>query len=170
MSLRFMPPKTRLDKDSCASIDKLTDFYKIRPPGSRPPSFFLLPVPPLFLLPALALAYAALGWGIGLRFNRQILEHAWRVLPRVLIAIFALIVLGLLIAGSLMFFSGVAPLTAYLATSPGGADSVAVIAVGSAVDAGFVMAMQMVRFFMVLLLGPRLSRLLVQRLTSRSAA
>ena len=57
-----------------------------------------------------------------------------------------------------------------LATSPGGADSVAVIAVGSAVDAGFVMAMQMVRFFMVLLLGPRLSRWLVQRLTSRSAA
>jgi len=47
---------------------------------------------------------------------------------------------------------------------------VAVIAVGSAVDAGFVMAMQMVRFFMVLLLGPRLSRWLVQRLSGRNAA
>ncbi|WNO04182.1 AbrB family transcriptional regulator [Rhodoferax mekongensis] len=120
--------------------------------------------------PLLALAYAALGWGIGLRFNRAILEHAWRVLPRVLVAIAALIVLGLLIAGCLMGFAGVAPLTAYLSTSPGGADSVAVIAVGSAVDAGFVMAMQMVRFFMVLLLGPRLSRWLVQRLSARTAA
>jgi len=120
--------------------------------------------------PLLALAYAALGWGIGLRFNRAILEHAWRVLPRVLVAIAALIVLGLVIASSLMFFADVAPLTAYLATSPGGADSVAVIAVGSAVDAGFVMAMQMVRFFMVLLLGPRLSRWLVQRLSGRSVA
>ena len=120
--------------------------------------------------PLLALAYAALGWGIGLRFNREILEHAWRVLPRVLVAIAALIVLGLVIAGCLMGFAGVAPLTAYLATSPGGADSVAVIAVGSAVDAGFVMAMQMVRFFMVLLLGPRLSRWLVQRLSGRNAA
>ncbi len=120
--------------------------------------------------PLLALAYAALGWGIGLRFNREILEHAWRVLPRVLVAIAALIVLGLMIAGCLMGFAGVAPLTAYLATSPGGADSVAVIAVGSAVDAGFVMAMQMVRFFMVLLLGPRLSRWLVQRLSGRNAA
>ena len=120
--------------------------------------------------PLLALAYAALGWGIGLRFNREILEHAWRVLPRVLVAIAALIVLGLVIASSLMFFADIAPLTAYLATSPGGADSVAVIAVGSAVDAGFVMAMQMVRFFMVLLLGPRLSRWLVQRLSGRSAA
>ena len=119
--------------------------------------------------PLLALAYAALGWGIGLRFNRAILEHAWRVLPRVLVAIAALIVLGLMIAGCLMGFAGVAPLTAYLATSPGGADSVAVIAVASAVDAGFVMAMQMVRFFMVLLLGPRLSRWLVQRLSARSA-
>jgi membrane AbrB-like protein len=120
--------------------------------------------------PLLTLAYAALGWGIGLSFNRAILEHAWRVLPRVLVAIAALIVLGLVIAGCLMGFAGVAPLTAYLATSPGGADSVAVIAVGSAVDAGFVMAMQMVRFFMVLLLGPRLSRWLVQRLSGRNAA
>lgn len=119
--------------------------------------------------PLLALAYAVLGWGIGLRFNRAILEHAWRVLPRVLVAIAALIVLGLLIAGILMVFGEVPALTAYLATSPGGADSVAVIAVGSAVDAGFVMAMQMVRFFIVLLIGPRLSRWLVQRLWGRKA-
>lgn len=115
--------------------------------------------------PLLALAYAVLGWGIGLRFNRAILVHAWKVLPRVLLAISALIALGLLIATGLMVFGRVAPLTAYLATSPGGADSVAVIAATSAVDAGFVMAMQMVRFFMVLLLGPRLSRWLVHRVT-----
>nr|WP_138514979.1 AbrB family transcriptional regulator [Rhodoferax bucti] len=118
--------------------------------------------------PLLALAYAVLGWGIGLRFNRAILEHAWRVLPRVLLAIGALIALGLLIATGLMVLGGVPPLTAYLATSPGGADSVAVIAVSAAVDAGFVMAMQMVRFFMVLLLGPRLSRWLVQRVAGRT--
>jgi uncharacterized membrane protein AbrB (regulator of aidB expression) len=67
-------------------------------------------------------------------------------------------------------FGRVPALTAYLATSPGGADSVAVIAVGSAVDAGFVMAMQMVRFFIVLLIGPRLSRWLVQRVLGRTPA
>jgi membrane AbrB-like protein len=116
--------------------------------------------------PLLALAYAALGWGIGLRFNRDILAHAWRVLPRVLLAIAALIALGLVIATGLMVLGGVPPLTAYLATSPGGADSVAVIAATSAVDAGFVMAMQMVRFFMVLLFGPGVSRWLTQRVSS----
>jgi membrane AbrB-like protein len=118
--------------------------------------------------PVLLVAYAVLGWGIGLRFNRAILAHAWRLLPRVLAAIGALIVLGLLMAAGLIACGRVSPLTAYLATSPGGADSVAVIAAASAVDAGFVMAMQMVRFFMVLLFGPRLARWLVVRLSMRS--
>ena len=119
--------------------------------------------------PVLLVAYAVLGWGIGLRFNRTILAHAWRLLPRVLAAIGALIALGLLMAAGLMASGRVEPLTAYLATSPGGADSVAVIAAASAVDIGFVMAMQIVRFFMVLLFGPRLARWLVVRLPQRSA-
>jgi membrane AbrB-like protein len=113
--------------------------------------------------PLLLVAYAVLGWGIGLRFNRTILSHAWRLLPSVLMAIGALIALGLLMASGLIASGRVSALTAYLATSPGGADSVAVIAAASAVDAGFVMAMQMVRFFMVLLFGPRLARWLVNR-------
>ena len=50
-------------------------------------------------------------------------------------------------------------LTAYLATSPGGADSVAIIAASSShVDVPFVMAMQMARFILVLLVGPALAR------------
>lgn len=38
------------------------------------------------------------------------------------------------------------PLTAYLATSPGGADSVAIIAASAHVEISFVMAMQLARF------------------------
>ena len=53
---------------------------------------------------------------------------------------------------------GTDPLTAYLATSPGGADSVAIIAASSNVDVPFVMAMQMARFILVLLVGPALAR------------
>ena len=49
---------------------------------------------------------------------------------------------------------GTDPLTAYLATSPGGADSVAIIAASSNVDVPFVMAMQMARFILVLLVVP----------------
>lgn len=105
----------------------------------------------------LALAYAVIGWSIGLRFTRAILAHAWQALPTVLAAITALMGLGLVLAGLLMLWAGQAPLTAYLATSPGGADSVVVIAATSTVDAGFVMAMQLARFLMVLALGPRVT-------------
>lgn len=111
-------------------------------------------LPPILL----ALAYAVIGWSIGLRFTRLILAHAWRALPAVLGAILALIALGVLMAVGLNHFAGFDPLTAYLATSPGGADSVAIIAASSAVDAGFVMAMQMARFMVVLALGPGLSK------------
>ena len=109
-------------------------------------------LPPLLL----ALSYVTLGWSVGLRFNRTILQHAWSVLPAILLAISGLIGLGLLLAAALCLLGGFDPLTAYLATSPGGADSVAVISASAAVDAGFVMALQLARFSMVLLLGPRL--------------
>jgi Putative ammonia monooxygenase len=54
-------------------------------------------------------------------------------------------------------------LTAYLATSPGGADSVAIIAASSNVDMSFVMAMQTMRFFMVLFTGPAMARFIANR-------
>lgn len=111
----------------------------------------------------LSVAYAMIGWSIGLRFNPDTLAHAWRVLPQVLAAIFALIGISALLAVALHYFANFQPLTAYLATSPGGADSVAVIAATSSVDAGFVMVMQMVRFLMVLIIGPPLSRYLAHK-------
>ena len=106
----------------------------------------------------LALAYGVIGWSIGLRFTSAIVQHAWRALPLVLGAIAVLIVLGLLLAFGLARLADFGLLTAYLATSPGGADSVAVIAATSAVDAGFVMAMQVARLLMVLAIGPSVSK------------
>jgi uncharacterized membrane protein AbrB (regulator of aidB expression) len=51
-------------------------------------------------------------------------------------------------------------MTAYLATSPGGMDSVAIIAAASnGVDLSFVMALQSCRLLFVLALGPFLARL-----------
>lgn len=120
---------------------------------------FRVELPPLLL----GLAYALLGWSIGLRFNQASLLYAWKVLPAVTGAIVALIAVGMAHALLLHYLIGFDALTAYLATSPGGADSVAVIAATSAVDAGFVMAMQMARFVMVLLLGPPLSRVVARR-------
>lgn len=116
--------------------------------------------------PALLLAYALIGWSIGLRFTRATLGHAFAAMPQVLGAIMALMAVGLLLAVGLVWLGGVDPLSAYLATSPGGADSVAVIAATSAVDAGFVMAMQLVRFLMVLVTGPQVSKWVARRFTA----
>ena len=117
--------------------------------------WLVIELPPLLL----ALAYLLIGWSIGLRYTTATLAHAWRALPRVLLSIGALIAFGMLLAAGLVLLGGFDPLTAYLATSPGGADSVAIIAAHAAmVDVGFVMAMQLARFLLVFLLGPRMSR------------
>ena len=111
----------------------------------------------------LAGSYAVIGWGIGLRFTRTILLHARRAMPEVFGAIGVLMGVGVVIAVVLTRWSGIDPFTAYLATSPGGADSVAIIAATSAVDAGFVMAMQMARLLMVIVVGPHLSQFVSSR-------
>jgi len=121
-------------------------------------------LPPFLLM----CAYACIGWTIGLRYTRATLVHARRALPRVLVSIAVLIVFGMSLAAALALLGGFDPLTAYLATSPGGADSVAIIATHAlAVDVGFVMAMQVARFMLVLLTGPRVSRWVAQRAQAR---
>jgi membrane AbrB-like protein len=102
--------------------------------------------------------YALVGWSIGLRFTREIVLYVARVLWKVAASTIVLIALCGGLAWLLHLTVGIDPLTAYLATSPGGADSVAIIAASSHVDLPFVMAMQMTRFILVLLLGPILAR------------
>lgn len=116
-------------------------------------------LPPVML----ALSFTLVGWSIGLRFTRDILLHAWRALPVVAGSIAALIVSCGLFAFLLVWLAGVDPLTAYLATSPGGADSVAIIAAGIDVDVPFVMAMQGGRMLVVLTTGPWLARYIATR-------
>lgn len=125
----------------------------------------LHPVLPLELPPWLQLiSYALLGWSIGLRFTRQILSHAFAALPKLLAAILVLIGVCGLFAVVLVHVAGVDPLTAYLATSPGGVDSVAIIAASSSTDMAFVMAMQTVRLILVLAMGPMMARICANRL------
>lgn len=115
------------------------------------------------LPPALmALAYAAIGWSVGLRFTRGILLHALRALPQVLLSIALLMGVGLATGTALVLTTGLDALSAFLATCPGGADSMAVIAATSAVDTGFVMAMQLARFLVVLVAGPAVTRRVAQ--------
>jgi len=103
-------------------------------------------------------AYVLIGWSIGLRFTREIVIHAARALPTIAASTLTLIALCGGLAWLLHVTVGTDPLTAYLATSPGGADSVAIIAASSPVDVPFVMAMQVSRFVLVLLVGPALAK------------
>lgn len=111
----------------------------------------------------LAASFALVGWSIGLRFTPDILRHAMRALPAVFGSIVALIAICGAFAFLLVWLAGVDPLTAYLATSPGGADSVAIIAANSNVDVPFVMAMQAGRLLVVLATGPALARFIATR-------
>ena len=125
-------------------------------------------LPPLVL----AVAYALVGWTIGMRFNRQVLAVTFRSLHKVLASVLVLIVLCGAFGAALVQWAHVDPLTAYLATSPGGADSVAIIAASSPVDVPFVLTMQVLRMLFVMATGPTIARMLarqVQRAGLRSA-
>jgi len=110
----------------------------------------------------LAASYALIGWSIGLRFTRPMIAYAARQLPRIVASILTLVALCGGLGFALHLVEGVDPLTAYLATSPGGADSVAIIAASSKVDLPFVMAMQITRAILAILVGPSLARLLAR--------
>jgi uncharacterized protein len=125
--------------------------------------WLVIELPPWLLL----LSYAVIGWSIGLRFTRALLVHVARAFPRVLACMVMLILLCAALAGLLVLTAGVDPLTAYLATSPGGADSVAIIAASSKVDVPFVMAMQTTRLVAVIFLAPIITRYLAELPRSR---
>jgi hypothetical protein len=111
----------------------------------------------------LAAAYALLGWYIGLGFRREVLLHAWRALPVVAGAALCLMALCWALAWALTRLAGVDALTAYLATSPGGLDSVAIIAASTPqVDLAFVLALQALRLVFAIAFGPLIARLVVR--------
>lgn len=116
----------------------------------------------------LGAAYAALGWYIGLQFDRPTVIRSLRVLPEVLLATLALILLCAGSAWLLTRMRGFDPLTAFLATTPGGIDAVAIIASGANADAGFVLALQTLRLLAVIAIGPALSGAIARRVARRS--
>lgn len=118
-----------------------------------------------FALPGwlLAPAYALVGWGIGRGFTRATLDAARGALPRLLLATGTLIGFCAALSPVVAWAGHVDPLSAYLATSPGGADSVAIIASETKVDLPFVMAMQLLRFATVLAAGPAIARWAARR-------
>jgi membrane AbrB-like protein len=103
-------------------------------------------------------AFLILGVHVGLLFDRASIERAGRLFPLVLASAVGLTVACAGLGWALAALTNIDGLTAYLATAPGGIDSVAVMALGSGADAPLVLAVQTLRLFAVVLAGALLGR------------
>jgi membrane AbrB-like protein len=107
-------------------------------------------VPPYIAAPA----YAVIGLNIGLSFTPETLRACARQLPRIVIAVLALVALCAASGALIGWIFHVDPMTAYLATTPGGLDAVLIVATSTHADVSFVIAAQMFRLLVVLVAGP----------------
>jgi membrane AbrB-like protein len=110
-----------------------------------------------------AAGFLAIGLQVGLGFTRSSLRLVGRALPLALAliagAVTACAGLGVVLSSA----AGVSPLDGYLATTPGGLYAVLATATGSGADATFVLAVQVLRLFVMLFSAPLLARLLRPR-------
>ena len=114
-------------------------------------------------------AFATVGLYVGLSFNREALIHSLSALPKMLLAIAAMIVLcGLLSLAFCKLLPGTDPLTAYLALSPGGIDAAVIIAATTNVSLPLILASQFVRLLIVIAGAPVLAKWLARRHQRRS--
>jgi membrane AbrB-like protein len=79
-------------------------------------------------------------------------------LPILLLAIILLILAAAFFGYIMAKLGKVDPLTAYLATSPGGLDAVTIIASATDASLPFIAAMQTLRLFLVIIFGPILAK------------
>ena len=106
------------------------------------------------------LGYALIGVRVGLRFTRASLRSIARLLPLACGLIAGVIVACGLLGLLLTRFTGVDPLTAYLATTPGGLFAVLATAADSGSDVTYVLAVQVIRLVVMLSMAPLLGRVL----------
>jgi membrane AbrB-like protein len=115
-------------------------------------------VPPLLR----EVAFALIGLQVGLRFERDTLRRISRLAVPVVGAIVVLVVVSFGLAVLLSEWTGVTLLDAYLATTPGGLYAVLAIAFGSGADTTFVLAVQVLRVLVMVLIAPVVVRLLTR--------
>ena len=110
-------------------------------------------------VPVVELAYAVIGWQAGVRFTRPALRVVLGALPLAtgLIVLVVAVCAGL--GAVLSALTGVTPLEGYLATTPGGIYAVLATAISSGGDVTFVVAVQVLRVLVMLLVAPAIARL-----------
>jgi membrane AbrB-like protein len=103
-------------------------------------------------------AYLILGIWVGLLFDGASVKRAGRLFPFVLASAVGLVLACAALGWTLAALTGLDGMTAYLATTPGGIESVAVVALGTEADAPLVLAVQMLRLLAVVFAGSLLGR------------
>ncbi|HEY6689401.1 MAG TPA: AbrB family transcriptional regulator [Rubrobacter sp.] len=103
-------------------------------------------------------AYLVLGLWVGLLFDGASLKRAGRLFPFVLASAVGLVLACAALGWVLAALTGIDGITAYLATTPGGIESVAIVALGTGADAPLVLAVQMLRLLAVVFAGSLLGR------------
>lgn len=116
-------------------------------------------VPPL----AREVAFALIGLQIGLGFEPETLRQIARLAVPVTASIAILLVACFALGWLLKLTAGVSLLDGYLATTPGGLYAVLPIAYGSGANTTFVLAVQGLRLFAMVLAAPVVVRWLVRR-------
>ncbi|MGY1698536.1 AbrB family transcriptional regulator [Geodermatophilus sp. SYSU D00766] len=110
-----------------------------------------------------AAAFLLIGLAVGVRFTVASLRTVGGALPLALAIIVGLVAacagLGLVLSAA----TGVSRLDGYLATTPGGLYAVLATATGSGADTTFVLAVQVLRLFVMLLAAPLVARRLRRR-------
>jgi uncharacterized protein len=123
-------------------------------------------VPPL----AREVGFSLIGLQIGLGFERDTVRQIARLALPVAISIAALLLACFGLAWLLELTADVKLLDAYLATTPGGLYAVLPIAYGSGADTTFVLAVQGLRLFAMVLAAPVVVRWLIRSERPRAAA
>jgi uncharacterized protein len=116
--------------------------------------------PPTLLV---EVAYAVIGWQAGVRFTRESLRLVVGVLPLATALIAAVVAACAGLGWLLSAATGASLLEGYLATTPGGVYAVLATAISAGADVTFVVAVQVLRVIVMLLVAPALARLLRPR-------
>jgi membrane AbrB-like protein len=103
-------------------------------------------------------AYLVLGLWVGLLFDGASVKRAGRLFPLVLASAVGLVLACAALGWALAALTGIDGMTAYLATTPGGIESVAIVALGTEADAPLVLAVQMLRLLAVVFAGSLLGK------------
>jgi membrane AbrB-like protein len=103
-------------------------------------------------------AFLVIGLQVGITFTVESLRTVGRALPLAVTLIVGLVVSSAGLGAVLTVTAGIHPLDAYLATTPGGMNAVLATATGSGADATFVLAVQVLRLFVMLLSAPLVAR------------